>query len=393
MLKHIVGRITRRSPMRRRRLSIVAVSALGLLSTGAIAVSLAQPAHSQQDQQLQCIQLEQELSSIKSGSDSHRSQLPALDRQIANMQRIYRGTKASMDDAGCFQSFFIFGRSVVRSPRCLNMNSRLENARRQLRQLQDRRDAIASGQGDQEQIADIQDALARNGCTGAAQRQNSGLFNWFGNNNSENAGGPGNEQNLPITRTILPNVPYRTVCVRLCDGFYYPINYSVDSSHFAHDANQCRSTCAAPAQLYVYQNPGQKIQQAISLNGQPYIDLPVAFEYRKKYIPGCSCEQAQYNPTEIEAANAEKKGKTGSATPVSNTAQSGPKPDNSSQWNTPVHTSKPAAKTSSATTKKAASNSQASTQDKSHLSPAAQDANAILHGKPVPDQSTVKKSN
>ncbi len=40
-----------------------------------------------------------------------------------------------MEDAGCFESFFIFGRGLVRSPKCLKMNDRVEDARRQLTQL------------------------------------------------------------------------------------------------------------------------------------------------------------------------------------------------------------------------------------------------------------------
>ena len=57
-----------------------------------------------------------------------------------------------------------------------------------------------------------------------------------------------------------------------------------------------------PAELYVYRNPGEEIEQAISLNGTAYSDLPNAFKYRKEYVKGCSCKEAEYNPTEIEAA-------------------------------------------------------------------------------------------
>ena len=71
----------------------------------------------------------------------------------------------------------------------------------------------------------------------------------------------------------------------------------------AQDAQQCQSNCAAPAELYVYRNPGQEIEQAVSLNGSAYMDLPVALRFRKEYVKGCSCKQAEYNPTEIEASN------------------------------------------------------------------------------------------
>ena len=107
----------------------------------------------------------------------------------------------------------------------------------------------------------------------------------------------------PIYRSINPNGRYRSVCVRLCDGFYYPISYSTYGSRLDQDKAQCESNCAAPAELYVYRNPGQEIEQAISLQGSAYMDLPVALKYRKEYVKGCSCKQAEYNPTQIEAAN------------------------------------------------------------------------------------------
>ena len=107
----------------------------------------------------------------------------------------------------------------------------------------------------------------------------------------------------PIYRSIDPNGRYRSVCVRLCDGFFYPISFATYSSRLAQEQDQCQSSCAAPAELYVYRNPGQEIEQAISLNGSAYMDLPVALKYRKNYVTGCSCKQAEYNPTEIEAAN------------------------------------------------------------------------------------------
>jgi hypothetical protein len=91
--------------------------------------------------------------------------------------------------------------------------------------------------------------------------------------------------------------------VRLCDGFFYPVSFSTYASNLAQEAERCQSSCAAPAELYVYRNPGQEIEQAISLNGSAYMDLPVALKFRKSYVNGCSCKQAEYNPTAIEEAN------------------------------------------------------------------------------------------
>jgi hypothetical protein len=50
---------------------------------------------------------------------------------------------------------------------------------------------------------------------------------------------------------------YRTLCVRLCDGFYFPISYSTRRGRFAGDAKQCEQSCPAGSRLFVHRNPGQ----------------------------------------------------------------------------------------------------------------------------------------
>ena len=114
----------------------------------------------------------------------------------------------------------------------------------------------------------------------------------------------------PVYRSIDPNGRYRSVCVRTCDGFFFPISYSTYAGNLDQDAQMCQANCAAPSELYVYRTGGD-IAQAISLSGTAYADLPNAFKYRKEYVKGCSCKQAEYNPTAIEAAGQKADAGTG----------------------------------------------------------------------------------
>ena len=41
-----------------------------------------------------------------------------------------------------------------------------------------------------------------------------------------------------------------------------------------------------------YRNPGEDINQAVSINGQPYSSSPNAFRYRQEFNPSCSCKAA-----------------------------------------------------------------------------------------------------
>jgi hypothetical protein len=245
------------------------------------------------------MQLQQELAASQGGGGANRADVANIERQIAQADRVFQGTQAAMEDAGCFDSFFIFGRGLVRSPKCINMNARVEDARRQLTQLQQQRQVLMGGGGNKRRQAELRDALARSGCGGQVRPARRGFFDFFGGREEEEEPLP----QTPVYRSIDAGGRYRTVCVRLCDGFFYPIHYSTYGSMVGPDAEACQSSCAAPAELYVYRNPGQEIEQAVSLSGSAYMDLPVALRYRKEYVKGCSCKQAEYNPTEIMAAN------------------------------------------------------------------------------------------
>jgi hypothetical protein len=85
---------------------------------------------------------------------------------------------------------------------------------------------------------------------------------------------------------------FRTICVRTCDGYYFPVSFSAPSSRFAEDERVCQRMCpAAQVSLYTYRNPGEDVQQAVSLDGRAYTELPTAFRYRQEFNPACSCRR------------------------------------------------------------------------------------------------------
>jgi hypothetical protein len=73
----------------------------------------------------------------------------------------------------------------------------------------------------------------------------------------------------------------RTVCVRLSDGYFWPISYATLPDYVAQDAEQCQASCpTTPVALYFYDNPGQEPEQMRNQYGEPYTALPTAFRYR-----------------------------------------------------------------------------------------------------------------
>jgi hypothetical protein len=136
-------------------------------------------------------------------------------------------------------------------------------------------------------------ALAQNDCgpqyrQAAAQPQRGGLFeSLFGSNSQVFSGTIVQGENTP------QGSGYRTVCVRVCDGYYYPISYSASPSKFPEDERACQASCpATEAQLFTYRNPGEDINQAVSQGGQLYTALPNAFKYRQAFDNACSCKRS-----------------------------------------------------------------------------------------------------
>ncbi|MXN67100.1 DUF2865 domain-containing protein [Stappia sp. GBMRC 2046] len=84
---------------------------------------------------------------------------------------------------------------------------------------------------------------------------------------------------------------YRTLCVRTCDGYYFPVSFRTTKYGFGRDEIICRSMCpAVETSLYVHLNPGESAEEMVSLEGIPYRKQENAFVFRNKFVEGCSCQ-------------------------------------------------------------------------------------------------------
>lgn len=92
---------------------------------------------------------------------------------------------------------------------------------------------------------------------------------------------------------------YRTVCVRLCDGYYWPISDAQPMSRFARDRQVCETSCGQPAALYYQSGSDTDASQLMSLDGKPYSALPHAFAYRKTFDAACRCHGEPWSETEL----------------------------------------------------------------------------------------------
>jgi hypothetical protein len=88
---------------------------------------------------------------------------------------------------------------------------------------------------------------------------------------------------------------YRTLCVRTCDGFYFPIGDSVGRDRLHSDARTCSARCDGEAKLFYYPTNGGSVDTMVDMAGRPYAQMPTAFLYRKTLVQGCTCKPAPWS--------------------------------------------------------------------------------------------------
>jgi hypothetical protein len=207
---------------------------------------------------------------IKRYEDSAGKQQADLDRLMAQSQRL-----------GC-QGGGFFSLFSNQPPQCGPLTNQIQQARANLDRLIVDQQRLQGNSADREgQRRAILIALGQNSCgpqyARYANMNQGGFFeNLFG--------GVQTAPDVPLAGT------YRTLCVRTCDGFYFPVSYSTVPGKFADDERLCQRLCpAAETALYTHRNPGEDINRAVSISGQPYTQLANAFAYRKQFNAACSC--------------------------------------------------------------------------------------------------------
>src|SRR5437870_2859174 len=243
-----------------------------------------------------CQRLELQLATIDRGAGSGD---PAKDEQIRRYQEAQARQQGELDRVtqqakrmGCESSGF-FSLFNQNSAQCGPVNNQIQQMRGNLDQittsLERLRGGGLGGADRENQRRSVLTALAQNNCgpqyANAVRGPGSFLDNLFGNNNIN--------PNIPPADLGPQSGTFRTVCVRSCDGAYFPISFATVPARFPDDEKTCRALCpAAEATLFTYRNPGEDINQAVSINGQPYASSPNAFRYRQEFNPSCACKAA-----------------------------------------------------------------------------------------------------
>lgn len=244
-----------------------------------------------------CPRLEAQLATIDRGGSNDpnkdeqiRRYQDAATRQQAELERVTSQAKRMGCDSSGFFSLF-----NGQSAQCGPVNNQIQQMRANLDQMTSSLERLRTGGSvDRDnQRRSVLIALAQNNCgpqyAAAVQQQGPSGPGGFLNNLF---GGGNNAPGMPVPADLgPPSGTYRTVCVRTCDGAYFPISFATVPTRFPDDEKTCKSLCpATDATLFAYRNPGEDMNQAVSIAGQPYSSLPNAFRFRTEFNPSCSCK-------------------------------------------------------------------------------------------------------
>ncbi len=183
-------------------------------------------------------------------------------------------TRAYADQSGCGDGFFDDPDSV----QCRALNRRIDVLQIALQRLQDQAERDGAGE-DERRRALREDYNAR--CTTASAEP--------GVPDATMPVDPGNPEAPPAPAPASPARSAVVLCVRQCDGAYYPLAVDVASDRLGDMDRVCRAQCpAAQASAYAGRS-SEDVANAVNTEGTRYADLATAFQFRKTTSSTCSC--------------------------------------------------------------------------------------------------------
>ncbi|MGO8800222.1 MAG: DUF2865 domain-containing protein [Roseiarcus sp.] len=342
-----------------------------IIGLGAVVLASLAAVDSAEPQSVDCARLQQAIAVAGRGAGPNAQFEAAAQKQRSEIER----TAVYARSIGCQNHKFLFLGSDP-PPQCEQINAQLSKMQANLGELQAR---AGGSDGGREQL------VARYNAECAAPARPRGLFDALFGNPSQPASP--DLQTVPLAPEADANPDETTVegekeahagskavCVRTCDGSFFPVSYSAGGGRLDELQDMCRALCPnADVSLYTY-SPSSDIDTAVSISGARYMDSPNALKYRKSLDSTCSCRKRGQSWAAALAGAEQRLGGGGKSdiivTPERSVELSRPKPDAKSK---PAKTTVDPAKSPPDPAKSAASaptpDAKAAAQDQAPIDP------------------------
>jgi len=228
----------------------------------------------------------------------------AIDAQKRNLAAL----DLSLRKAGCSSGSV----AVIGGPNageCEHLAAKLERMKRNLDILENKRASLAAEAGGVDRRRQIITALGENRCNEEPQ-----LVRTPGDDGAEplvrdapdgfeTIRVPSGEPDYNDSRFVdlggtATNGNLRTMCVRTCDGAYFPVSSHASPLDFRRDAQVCSMMCpGTETELYYHPLMSESSEMRSAATGHPYSDLPAAYKFQVEKPgsePQCGCNFPLY---------------------------------------------------------------------------------------------------
>ena len=80
------------------------------------------------------------------------------------------------------------------------------------------------------------------------------------------------------------------ICVRQCDGGFFPVSYSARRGNLDELASLCKALCPNTEVALYTKSLWGELNSAVSISGDSYGDHPNALKFQKTLVPACGCK-------------------------------------------------------------------------------------------------------
>jgi len=254
-----------------------------------------------------CEQFRQQLRETSQTIGNDAANVRRYSNAVTQQNFEIRRARRDLQSLGCGTGSVIIFDASGKSA-CQELSNALERMEENKRILEEKRDLLRNGHGvDSPERQHLLAALNESGCNDMPVDQAS---SGDGETMSPASGDISMPEIAPDEGDEWPaERPYdgsglgigslRTLCVRTCDGAFFPISANATPLNFSRDAGICQQMCpGTETELYYHSIRNQESADMVSAStGEPYRQMPTAFAYLNRQSgekPACSCNLSAY---------------------------------------------------------------------------------------------------
>jgi hypothetical protein len=255
-----------------------------------------------------CDRLNNELTAL-SESYSAPAQVRKYARAIAEQKLSIRELRYHMRETGCGAGS-VFHVDSENADACSELEDKMARMETNLAILNEKRISLISGQEDDVRRRRLVAAIDDNRCNeqpvlastdpvlnGADPIVSDMPDGYETIRVPQSSEGYGDSQFVDLGGSST-NGSYRTMCVRTCDGAYFPISSQASSMSFQRDAQVCSMMCpGVETELFYHPIQSESDSMRSAVTGRPYDELDNAYRFRTanaRKDKACGCNFSRY---------------------------------------------------------------------------------------------------